>query len=282
MLRNNKDNTLLKNNVLKFLFLELFCIALMTLDHSSKIATPIRAALSTLTYPLVKAIEWPQNAYKIIKLSISDQTSLIDENTVLKAKVSQAQIDLLQLEVLQQQNKELRELLETKEQLPLVTTSAFVSNINTGNNEHIVVIDQGFNQGIYEGQPVLDLNGVAGQVFRVELENSHVLLISDKTHAIPVEILRTGYRTIAYGSGDINFIDMPEMDQAADIQINDIVITSGYGDLFPRGLRLGVISQFGQTPDRFFLKARASLTADLKELKQVLLVWSESTKPSNT
>lgn len=275
MWSSKNDNSLLQSNVLKFLFLEIVCLVLMVLDYSSKIATPVRAGLSTITYPLVKAIEWPQQAYSFLQTAVSDQTQLIEENTELRGRLSQAQVDLIQLEVIQQQNKELRQLLQAKKQLPLVTTSAFVSDINTGLDEHLIVIDQGSHQGVHVGQTVLDLNGVAGQVTRVGLESAHVLLISDKNHAIPLEILRSGYRTIAYGTGDMSTLHLPEMQQSSDIQTGDVVITSGYGDLFPRGLKIGVVEETSLSPDRSFLTATAVLSADLSQMKQVLLVWSK-------
>jgi len=281
MLANKKDNALLKDNVLKFLFLELLCVFLMVMDYHSKIANPVRASLSALTYPLIKLVEWPQEVFNIIKLSVSEQTTLLDENAELKAQLSQARINLLQFEVTQQQNKELRELLQTKEKLPLITTSAFIKNINSGNNPHKVVINQGFNQGVYSGQPVLDLNGVAGQVTKVDLESAHVLLISDPTHAIPVEVLRTGYRTFAYGSDSLESIVLPEMDQTSDIKVNDIIITSGYGDLFPRGLKVGVVNNINETTDGFFLQAEAKITADFRQMKQILLIWSEAPSPNS-
>jgi rod shape-determining protein MreC len=268
------DSAPLQNNVLKFLLLEVICVVLMVLDHSAKIATPIRVGISTLTYPLIKLVELPQDGYNFIAKAISNQNNLIDQNAELKQQLSQAQIDLLQLEIIQQQNKELRMLLHAKELLPLKTSATFVTNINTGNNDHIVVIDQGYNQGVTVGQTVLDLNGVAGQVVKVELETSHVLLISDKNHAIPVEILRTGYRTIAYGTGDLYNLSLPEMQQDSDIVVGDILISSGYGDVYPRGLKLASISEILETQDRSFLQAQAELTADLTQLKHILLVWS--------
>jgi rod shape-determining protein MreC len=270
------DSTSLQSNVLSFLLLETICVVLMVLDHSAKIATPIRATISTLTYPLIKLVELPQTSYSFISRAVSEQNSLIDQNTELKQQLSQAQIDLLQLETIQQQNKELRLLLQAKKQLPLKTSAAFVVNINSGELDHIIVIDQGLNQGVTKGQTVLDLNGVAGQVTSVELEHSHVLLISDANHALPVEILRTGYRTIAYGTGDFKTISLPEMQQNSDLLIGDILITSGYGDIYPRGLRLATITKILNTQDRSFLQAQADLTADLTQLKHLLLVWSNT------
>jgi rod shape-determining protein MreC len=269
------ESSLMQNNVLRFLFLEIICVILMFLDHSAKIATPIRAAVSVVTYPLVKIIELPQAGYTFIKSITSNQAQLINENITLKQQLSQAQIDLLQLEVISQQNQELRQLLNTKQQLPLKTSAAFLINMNTEDNSQQVVINQGYNQGITINQTVLDLNGVAGQVYTVELESAHVILITNKNHAVPVEFLRTGTRTFIYGTGDLETLSLPEIPQSADLQLGDILITSGNGGVYPRGLKVASITHILDSEDKSYRKAEAKPSADIKHMKQVLLVWSD-------
>ncbi len=263
------------NNVLSFLLLEIVCIVLMVLDQSAKIATPIRSTLSTLTYPLTKIVELPQKAYSFINSTISDQAQLLNENTELKQKLSQAQIDLLQLDVISQQNHELRQLLNAKQQLPLQTTAAFIINVNTGSNDHHLIINQGYNQGVQVGQTVLDLNGVAGQISKVDIESSHVILITNENHAVPVEFLRTGIRTFIYGTGNLNTLSLSEIPQSADVKIGDILITSGYGDVFPRGLKVATINNILTTEDKSFKQATAVPSANLNLIKQILLVWNK-------
>lgn len=272
------ESSLIQNNVLRFLLLEIICVVLMYLDYSAKIATPIRAAISVVTYPLVKIIELPQSAYQFIQSTTSNQALLLNENIELKQKLSQAQIDLLQLEVISQQNSELRKLLNAKQQLPLKTTAAFLINMNTGDSKQQVVINQGYNQGISIDQTVLDLNGVVGQVNSVALESAHVILITNPTHAVPVEFLRTGVRTFIYGTGDLETLSLPEIPQSADIQLGDILITSGYGGMYPRGLKVAILSKIIDSEDKSYSIAEAKPSADIKHMKQVLLVWSNKPK----
>jgi len=275
MWSKKNESSLAQNNVLQFLLLEIICVILMVMDHSAKIATPIRSAISTLTYPLVKIIELPQNAYEFMSSNASNHFDLLNENVSLKQKLSQAQIDLLRQEVISQQNKELRQLLNAKQQLPLNTSVAFLINMNTGNNNHHFIINQGANQGVFVGQTVLDLNGLAGQVYKVDIETSHVILITDKSHAVPVEFLRTGIRTFSYGTGNLNTLELPAIPQSADVMVGDTLITSGFGGVFPRGLKVASISKIIDSPDRSFRQAEAIPSANLNLLKQVLLVWSD-------
>jgi len=276
------DSSLTQNKLFHFLLLEIICIVLMITDHSAKIATPIRAAISTVTYPLIKIVELPQKAYQFISSSVSNQQLLLNQNIELKQQLSQAQIDLLQLEVISQQNSELRELLQAKRQLPLKTTAAFLININTGDNNHHFIINQGFNQGVTIGQAILDLNGVAGQVFSVDLETSHVILITNENHALPVEFLRTGIRTYVYGTGDLDTLYLPEIPQSASVEVDDILITSGFGGVYPRGLKVATIKSIKDSQDKSYKQADAQPSANLNLLKQVLLVWSDLNQPSNT
>ena len=269
------DSSLTENKVLQFLLLEIICIVLMVMDHSAKIATPIRTAISTLTYPLIKVVELPQNAYAFLSSSVSNQQQLLKQNINLKQQLSQAQIDLLQLEVISQQNSELRQLLHAKQQLPLKTTAAFLININTSDNNHHFIINQGYNQGVTNGQVILDLNGVAGQVYSVDLESSHVILITNENHALPVEFLRSGVRTYVYGTGDLETLVLPEIPQSASVEIDDILITSGFGGVFPRGLKVATIKSIIDSSDKSFKQAEAQPSANLNLLKQVLLVWSD-------
>ena len=267
-------NSLSQHNILTFLLLEFICVALMIADHSAQITAPVRASISALTYPLVKIVELPQQVYQFINTTVSDQAALLNENIELKQKLSQAQIDLLQMEVVSQQNIELRKLLHTKQLLPLKTTAAFIVNVNTGIDKHHIIINQGFNQGITVGQTVLDLNGVVGQVDKVALENAHVILITNKNHAIPVEFLRTGIRTYIYGTGEMDKLSLPEIPQSADIRVGDVLITSGYGGVFPPGLKVATITSILDSSDKSFQRATAKPSANLELMKQLLLVWS--------
>ena len=120
----------------------------------------------------------------------------------------------------------------------------------------------------------MDLNGVVGQVDSVEIESAHVILITNRNHAVPVEFLRTGVRTFIYGTGNLESLSLPEIPQSADIQLGDILITSGYGGLYPRGLKVASISKIIDSEDKSYRKAEAKPSADIKHMKQVLLVWS--------
>ncbi len=263
----------------RFLLLELACILLMVLDYHTHIGRPIRQTLSALTYPLVQVVRLPQQLWANAELAFTRQERLLKDNTELKRQLSNARMNLLQLEVLQQENQRLRRLMHMREQLPLRTTAAFVININTGTQRHRAMIDRGQRDGVFPGQAVLDLHGLAGQVDTTELASAHVILITDPGHALPVEVLRSGQRSIAYGQGKHRLI-LPEIAKSADIHPGDILITSGFGGVFPRGLKVARVTAVTPSRNGAFQQASAQPFANLEHLKEVLLVWPQMPEKS--
>lgn len=246
-------------------------MSLMIADKSHQLTQPIRNTLSLAAIPLIKIIEWPQEIYQITQVAISRQASLIEENTQLKEQLLDAQLKVQQNIALSVENGRLRNMLNATKNSPLTTTVAFVSNINQSQKKQHIIIDQGSGHGIQAGQAVLSLEGVIGQVDVLSQRFSHVILITDTSHGLPVEILRNGLRTIAYGNG--TGITLSEIPTSADIQVGDVVVTSGFGNRFPRGLQVAKITSVAVSADRTFQTADAEPFADFDRLTEVFLVW---------
>lgn len=246
-------------------------MSLMIADKSHQLAQPIRNTLSLAAIPLIKIIEWPQEVYQITQVAISRQAALIEENTELKEQLLDARLKVQQNVSLAAENERLRNMLNATQNSPLTTSVAFVSNINLSQKKQQIIIDQGTSQGLQVGQAVLSLDGVIGQVDVVSQQFSHVILITDSAHGLPVEILRNGIRTIAYGNGED--LSLTEIPTSADIQVGDMVVTSGFGNRFPRGLQVAVITDVDISADRSFKTAHAEPFADLERLTEVFLVW---------
>ncbi len=277
-LKSNQKIT--QSPLFKFLILEFICMVLMISDKNNQLAQPIRNVLSLAAIPLIKIIEWPQELYQVAELALSRQANLIQENTELKEQLLDAQLKVQQNVSLLAENERLRGMLSATENSPLTTSVAFVSNITQIQKKQHVVIDQGSAQGLFVGQAVLNLQGVIGQIDVLERNYAHVILVTDPTHAIPIENLRTGMRTIAYGNGDD--LILTEIPTSADIQVGDVLVTSGFGNRFPRGLQLAEISSLAVSPDRTFNTALAQPYAELERLTEVFLIWpSNSNNPAN-
>ncbi|WP_395374267.1 rod shape-determining protein MreC [Marinicella sp. W31] len=275
MVSLNKRNKVSQSPLIQFLILEFICIVLMAADHHSAILRPVRMAISTLAIPIIKVVEWPQSVWSSGRQTLARQTELLNENTELKKQLLDATLKSQQNAVLLEENRRLRNMLKASELLPLKTSVAFVSNIHIDDQRHQIVINQGSLDTVYVGQAVLGLNGVVGQVNSVGLKNAHVILITDPTQAVPVESLRTGMRTLAYGHDQNRRIILPEIASSADVQIGDIFVTSGFGGLYPKGLKFATIESLGDSENQAFKLALAKPFAELSQLTEVFLVWPE-------
>lgn len=267
----HKNRGLAHSHLFKFLLLELICLTLMVADKNRSIAQPIRDGLSYLALPLIKMVEWPQSIYQVTELALSRQQLLIEENTQLKQQLIEAQLKVQQNTTLAAENQRLRELLGARQESPLSTSVAFVSNINLNEKRHHIIINQGSSDGVFVGQAVIGLTGVIGQVDVVSAQSSHVILLTDSAHAIPVESLRTGMRTLAYGHQDTLLLN--EIPISADIQVGDVLVTSGFGNRFPRGLKIAEVSSLSLTENRMFQTAVAKPFVNFERLTEVFLVW---------
>ncbi len=243
----------------------------MVSDKNHSIGQPIRNGLSYLALPLLKTIEWPQDIYQATVLALSRQESLIDENTELKQQLIEAQLKVQQNTTLSAENQRLRALLNASQESPLTTSVAFVSNVNLSQKRQHIIINQGINDGVFLGQAVIGLEGVIGQVDVLSAQNAHVILITDTAHVVPTEILRTGMRTLAYGQEQDLLLN--EIPISVDIQNDDILVTSGFGNRYPRGLRLAQVTELSLSDNRMFQRATSKPFVNFEKLTEVFLVW---------
>ena len=138
---------------------------------------------------------------------------------------------------------------------------------------HNIVIDIGERDGVYDGQAIVDADGVIGQVLEVGLATSQAILISDPSHALPVEVNRNGLRTIANGTGEFDRLDLPFLPNNADIRPGDLLVTSGLGGAFPAGYPVATVDTVNRIPQEPFADVTAMPSAALDQVREVLLIW---------
>ena len=96
-----------------------------------------------------------------------------------------------------------------------------------------LLVNRGGSSGVYKAQPVITGDGVLGQVYRIGPFSSEIILITDAEHALPVQVLRSGVRTIALGTGRSTALELPYVPQNYDVKVGDLLVTSGLGQVFP-------------------------------------------------
>jgi rod shape-determining protein MreC len=198
-----------------------------------------------------------------------DYYKIRQEQLITKAK-------LLKFEALEKENIRLRALLANSFKLGEQVLVAELLSVNLVPYEHIALVNKGSRFGVYVNQPVMDINGIVGQVIRSNPLTSEIILITDPSHAIPVQINRNGLRTIAVGSGQLNRLNLPFLPNNADIRPGDLLITSGLGGRFPHGYPVAIVDNFNPLPNKPFADVHATPKAQLDKIRELLVVWSDS------
>jgi rod shape-determining protein MreC len=244
----------------------------MTLDHRGNYLHEARSAASVVIEPIYRLAGLPADVARATRTAVVAQSRLANENRELRQALILARARLNRVAALATQNTRLKALLDAQKNLGLEVQLARLIDIDLDPYRHRVVIDAGSNQGVAAGQPVIDADGVMGQITEVLPNTSVAMLVTDPNHATPISIERTGLRTIAYGSGAIDGLTLPNIPISADIRVGDRLVTSGMGGRFPAGFPVGTVRDIGTDPSGLFAVAVATPSAALDRSSEVLLL----------
>lgn len=264
---------------LRLLVYLLLAVALMVTDHRTHLLKRLRAAATSAAQPLYILAGLPARIAGSASESLASRSQLVEDNRTLREALLVTQARLDRLQAVQQENLRLRELLGGMRGLQLSVQLANVMDVDLDPFRHRILIDAGANRGAREGLALIDSQGVVGQILEVSAFNSTALLISDPNHSIPVQVVRTGLRTIAYGTGRTDALVLPSIPQSADISAGDQLVTSGLGGRFPAGLAVGEVTEIATDDTRLFLVATARPAARLDRSGQLLLLWTSESAP---
>lgn len=257
----------------------LAAVALMVTDHRTAVVERAREAASVLAQPLYAAAGLPARIAAGVSESLDSRESLQRERSELQQALMVAQARLDRLYAVQQENARLRELLGGTRGLQLSVQLASVMDVDLDPFRHRILLDAGSQRGARPGLALIDSGGVVGQLIEVTPFSSTALLISDPSHSTPVQVVRTGLRTIAYGTGRTDKLVLPNIPQSADIRAGDELVTSGIGGRFPAGLAVGTVTEIASDDTRLFLVAQARPSARLDRSGEVLLLWTQTETP---
>lgn len=250
--------------------------ALMAVDLRTGALHQLRVHAQSLVAPIESAATAPLRAARWVREATAQRSGLVAENANLREQLLFAQAKLDRLSIVQEQNQRLRALLGARHKLGLRVQLAELVDVDLDPYRHRVRIDQGSDQGVFVGEAVIDAKGLIGQVLDVEPDRATVILLSDPSHAVPVRVQRTGLRVIAYGSGDPARIELPHVPFSADLQVGDLLVTSGVGGRFPPGLPVATIFEVQPDGSAMFAVAEAHPLARVAESAELLLVSDES------
>jgi rod shape-determining protein MreC len=257
----------------------LMAIVLMAMDHRGQYVPKLRAKADYLIEPIYHLVEWPFRAMRGSWSYFQSTQSLVRQNKDLSKQLLAEQAALQRFDALLEENRRLRELLDGSDKLDIEYQFAELIDVDLDPFSHRVVIDRGHDRDVQVGQAVIDGAGVMGQVEEVDLHFSKVRLISDPNHALPVQINRTGLRTVAMGVGSTSRLSIPNLPREADVREGDLVVTSGLGNRFPAGYPVAVIEIVDRNEGRMFAEAFARPLAALDRGREVLLLKSPPPQP---
>lgn len=252
----------------------LISIALLLADSHLHSLEPIRQVIGTALYPLQKMALTPRDSVQEVGSYFSSLSGLQREIRDLKSEHVKNAQQLQQAQQLLAENAHLRRLLETRERLQV---KSIVSEILYDTRDVFtrkIVLDRGLQAGVALGQPVIDEVGVVGQVTRVFPYTAEVTLLTDKDQAIPVQVVRNGLRTIAYGRGQSGMLDLRFLAANADIKPGDVLATSGIDGVYPPGLSVAKVTQVESNAAGAFGRIMCQTLAGIDSNKQLLILQS--------
>jgi len=250
----------------------LLALVLMVTDDRSAALDTVRAQIATLRAPFYWIAASPVRAARVAADAVGERRELVGENAQLKQDLLLAEARLARFAAVADENTRLRALLGVNVSRSLNGRLAEIIDVDLDPFRHRLVLDAGREQGVANGQVVIDARGVMGQIIEVEAQRATLLLVTDPAHGIPVTVLRSGVRAVAYGTGDLTRLRLPHIPFSADVQQGDQLVSSGLGGRFPPGLPIGTISAISADDSGTFAQAMAMPAASLERSGEVLVL----------
>ena len=250
-------------------------VAAIVADSRFGVFTHVRVYLSSLVSPLQYIANAPGILLDTMSTQVQTRSSLIEQTKQQEQQLFTLRSRLLKLDQLEHENQRLRELLGSpvhKESRKMV---AELLSVDSDPFSHQVLINKGALDGVYNGQPVINDQGVVGQVLHVGSTTSRVLLITDSSHGIPVRVLRNDLRAIASGSGELDKLELRNLPRNTDVQVGDLLVTSGLGGRFPEGYPVATVTRSDYVEGKPFAQIEARPLVALDRLRYLLLLWTD-------
>src|SRR5689334_16588720 len=239
-----------------------------------------RYGLQAAVYPLQLAVNSPSAAWRWLEESFTTREKLQAEVDQLRNQLRDQRLITLRQAALIEENATLRGLNAA---LPDVVEKRLIGeviSVEVSTLRQRLLVNRGGRDGVYKSQPVVTGKGVLGQVFRTGPFSSEIILLTDAEHALPVQVLRSGVRTIALGTGRATALELPYVPQNYDVQVGDVLVTSGLGRVFPFGLPVARVTKVERDPTQPLAQIYAAPLARIEADREVLFIWARPGHPA--
>lgn len=261
-------------------FFGVISLALLFADSRFRYLEQVRYVAGVVLAPVQRLILMPRDAMLNVATYFLDQQELLKRNAELERKLLQQAPIVQGSPVLQQENERLKALLEMQTRYPGAATAAEVLYTGRDPFSQKLFIDKGTESGVGPGQAVIDANGVVGQVTRVYPGMSEVTLLTDKDHAVPIKVERSGVRAVLFGSGAGRLPELRFVAPSADINNGDVLVTSGIDGTYPPGLAVAQVASVERETGQMFARILARPLAGADRSRYLLVLGKVAALPA--
>jgi rod shape-determining protein MreC len=256
----------------RFVFFSLLSLAATIADYRFNYLPDIRQAISTALYPVEQAIASPLNLLNNFGHYFTSQEELIKENTALQIKLAEQSAKAQRAEAIDMEYSHLRNLVNVPDRLN--TNGVVAEIVKFGRNPFNlkIIVNRGSNDGVRTGLPVIDENGVVGQVTAVTPFSAEITLLTDKGQAVPVMVVRNGLRAVVFGTGQEGKLSIPFLPINADIKKADKLVTSGIDGTYPPGLVIATVTEVEHSATLAFSRIIATPEAGVENHRYLMVL----------
>lgn len=256
----------------RLLFFAVLSLLLLFVDARYRYLESARSTLSMLVLPIQRLATMPSLVWQRAGSFFVTQRGLVDENKVLRQQHQFDAAQAAQLQAMKQENQQLRNLLALPQRSEFSVQSAEIVYAERDVFKRRVLVNKGADANVQAGQVVMDEIGIIGQVTRIYPFLSEVTLITEKDHAVPVQVLRNGLRTVVFGAGDTSKLSLRYMPVSSDVQNGDVLVTSGIDGVYPPGIPVARVEKIERDAAYPFARVTCLPVAGVDQHRQLLIL----------
>ena len=251
----------------------------MTVDRKLDYLETVRSHLSSVVYPVQYLVHLPVKIGDWMSETLNSRQALLKKNSSLNAQNLLLKTHTQKYQSLVLENQRLRGLIESPIRQGERVLVADLMAVEQDSATHKFVINKGSKNGVFLGQPIVDSEGILGQIVHVGQSSSTGMMVTDSEHGIPVEVIRSGVRAIATGESSGREMRLDYVPPESDVKEGDLLVSSGLGGRFPKGYPVGKVSGVVLHPGDNFMMITIQPIAKLTKAREVLLVWPGISDP---
>lgn len=264
-----------KSWVLVFVFASVFCLVFLSAKGHFDAALSNRAVALVIS-PFQRVVSWVGSQVNYVTSNIWEIATEHQQNKMLRNEVEQLRAQNLQASEYAAENERLRALLgykQTATQFDLVAAQVIGRESATWSS--MIVISRGTSDGVAENMAVVTEKGLVGHVTEAGLNSSKVQLIMDPRSSVGTLVQRPQSRVTGIVEGDMGNPTMPRMvniPKNADVVEGDVIVTSGFGGVYPKGIVVGIVSSLGNDPGGLLKYGVIETAVDFQKLEDVAVI----------